>query len=101
MSAVNMATVLMQLAKAPLKADLMRADGRRLGQEKKLVNARFANDRLVADDVTFFALPARVSALVILLDGQELATITGIIDASASPVGGDLLVPLSGGFLSA
>jgi hypothetical protein len=96
---VNEQTVLNVLATAALSIDVKLASGGMLGQRKKLTGVKMANETLIADDVTFFNLRARVSGVVIYANGEELAMTTDILDDARSPVGGDLLVPLSAGFM--
>lgn len=99
MSVVHNETILKVLATARLTADLRLAGGRMLGQAKPLKGVKAVGTKLVADDLTFYALPARVAALCIKANGLDLMETTDIADDSRAPVGGDLLLPLSGGFL--
>jgi hypothetical protein len=96
---MNANTLLWCAAKAGLTADLVSAGGQRLNVSKPIQNARVIDRLLIADDMTFFAIPPSASGVAVYFGNDELCCFDRVIDRGNPPSGGDLLVPFTNGIM--
>jgi hypothetical protein len=92
-------TIVKILATAKLTAGLLSPGDNLIGETKPIQNLRAVGNALHGDDLTFFAVPARVSTVVVYCGKDELTRFDNVADSSNAPMGGDLLVPFSQGIV--